>query len=450
MNTKKIFGIALISILSSTYFAFASKDKNLKYGQRDKEVTELQDFLIDKGFLKTPPSTFFGLLTLKAVKMYQTSIGVSSTGFVGILTREKINNEIATEVASSNEAEIKETTTTVITPPAPTEIIKGTKACQSGKVISKNEDCTKTCSDGEIIVENLTCRGKAQPSINNQVQSPQSTVRTNTSLQLSITLGQVNLTVNSAHLEWDTNLPSNSKVFVTQSGVTKIVESSSGYSTHHIADITSLTSGTQYLYTVEAISGNQSQKLTSSFNTPIYHAKRNISVYFSLDGITQNTNTTNDWCHLNLNENSLPDGGIPTYSADQSNWPLIPRPYFASLNFTSGILYNPSLDGLYLKSVKVRNTGTADLSKIELGATNLSAVSITNATAEFSTSQPLLLTSNVDFTFNPNLMAIGETLGLSIVEIKLGSNNSTDEINLMDTFPLESKGIRLAIKCQRQ
>jgi hypothetical protein len=36
-------------------------------------------------------------------------VGVSSTGFVGALTREKINKEIESEITSSNEAEIKET-----------------------------------------------------------------------------------------------------------------------------------------------------------------------------------------------------------------------------------------------------------------------------------------------------------------------------------------------------
>lgn len=156
MNATKFLGIALIFVLGSTSFAFASIDKNLKYGQRDSEVMELQEFLIDKGFLKTAPTSFFGLLTLKAVKSYQISAGVSSTGFVGALTREKINKEIEIEIASSNEAEIKETG--IVTNSVATETAKETKVCQSGKVIFKNEDCIKTCPDGETIIENLTCR----------------------------------------------------------------------------------------------------------------------------------------------------------------------------------------------------------------------------------------------------------------------------------------------------
>ncbi len=102
---KKIISFVTLLTLGATTVSYASIDKNLKYGQRDKEVTELQEFLIDKGILKTTPSNYFGLLTFKAVKAYQTSVGVSPTGFVGALTREKINKEIDTEIASSNEAE---------------------------------------------------------------------------------------------------------------------------------------------------------------------------------------------------------------------------------------------------------------------------------------------------------------------------------------------------------
>ncbi|MEN9551970.1 MAG: hypothetical protein RI935_347 [Candidatus Parcubacteria bacterium] len=106
---KKIISIVTLLTLGATTVSYASIDKNLKYGQRDKEVTELQEFLIDKGLLKTTPSTYFGLLTFKAVKAYQTSVGLPATGFVGALTREKINKEIDAVIASSNEAEKAET-----------------------------------------------------------------------------------------------------------------------------------------------------------------------------------------------------------------------------------------------------------------------------------------------------------------------------------------------------
>jgi len=109
---KKTISFALLLILGATSVSYASIDKNLKYGQRDKEVTELQEFLIDGGYLSGTPTTFFGLLTLKAVKTYQKSVSISPTGYVGALTRQKINDTIASDLASSTQAEIQETGTT--------------------------------------------------------------------------------------------------------------------------------------------------------------------------------------------------------------------------------------------------------------------------------------------------------------------------------------------------
>ncbi len=115
MKIIRIISIASLVTFTVTSTSFASIDKNLKYGQRDKEVSELQEFLIDRGFLNTSPSSFFGLLTLKAVKAYQTNVSISSTGYVGLLTRQKINNELAIDLASSTQAEIQETGTTTVT-----------------------------------------------------------------------------------------------------------------------------------------------------------------------------------------------------------------------------------------------------------------------------------------------------------------------------------------------
>lgn len=85
----------------------ASIDQNLKYGQTNTEVRELQDFLVDKGLL-TQSTGFFGLLTLKAVQKYQTSVNLPSTGYVGAMTRSSINGELSDAIASSTEAAIAE------------------------------------------------------------------------------------------------------------------------------------------------------------------------------------------------------------------------------------------------------------------------------------------------------------------------------------------------------
>lgn len=107
---KKIIILLALLIPSVT---LASIDTNLKYGQNSNEVSELQDFLVDKGFLKTNPTGFFGLLTFKAVKEYQTSVDVPSTGYVGILTRGKINTELESAIVSSAKAETEEVGTPI-------------------------------------------------------------------------------------------------------------------------------------------------------------------------------------------------------------------------------------------------------------------------------------------------------------------------------------------------
>jgi hypothetical protein len=65
---------------------------NLKLGSRGNEVVELQKVLIEAGLLKiSAPTGYFGPLTLKAVKDYQTSNGLKGDGFIGPLTREVLN-----------------------------------------------------------------------------------------------------------------------------------------------------------------------------------------------------------------------------------------------------------------------------------------------------------------------------------------------------------------------
>lgn len=66
---------------------------NLKQGDNNDSVAQLQGFLIGKGFLNTDATGYFGPLTLKAVQNYQSSQGIINTGFVGPLTRGAVNNE---------------------------------------------------------------------------------------------------------------------------------------------------------------------------------------------------------------------------------------------------------------------------------------------------------------------------------------------------------------------
>ncbi len=72
-----------------------SKDSNT-----NGEVSDLQYFLQDQGFLTAEPNGVFGPSTLKAVKYFQKKNGFITSGYVGPVTRAKIR-EISCRSASS-------------------------------------------------------------------------------------------------------------------------------------------------------------------------------------------------------------------------------------------------------------------------------------------------------------------------------------------------------------
>lgn len=105
---KKI--IIALALLFVPLIASASIDMNLYYGIHNKpEVQELQEFLIDKGFLTGQATGNFYSLTLKAVKTYQESVGIPKTGYVGTLTRKSINDTLTADLQDSNNEALQET-----------------------------------------------------------------------------------------------------------------------------------------------------------------------------------------------------------------------------------------------------------------------------------------------------------------------------------------------------
>lgn len=109
---KYIKFFILWAVLFLPVLSLASIDANLKYGARGQEVTELQEFLIDKGFLQSQATGNFYSLTQKAAIAYQTSEQLPATGYVGPLTRAKINAELDAENAVATQDETDETGTT--------------------------------------------------------------------------------------------------------------------------------------------------------------------------------------------------------------------------------------------------------------------------------------------------------------------------------------------------
>lgn len=61
------------------------------YGMASFDVLALQKYLVKNNFGSFVPTGFFGIKTFEAVKKFQSVYGIQQTGYVGILTRTKLN-----------------------------------------------------------------------------------------------------------------------------------------------------------------------------------------------------------------------------------------------------------------------------------------------------------------------------------------------------------------------
>ena len=68
-----------------------SINTNLGYGSTGEQVMQLQQFLISTGYLQGSATGNFYSLTQLAVKDFQFANSIPTTGYVGTLTRAKIN-----------------------------------------------------------------------------------------------------------------------------------------------------------------------------------------------------------------------------------------------------------------------------------------------------------------------------------------------------------------------
>lgn len=119
------------------------------------------------------------------------------------------------------------------------------------------------------LLESFTQDAQSVGTTQSSSQGTEPVATTPTTPALTISLGSKSTTADTAHIEWDTSIPSDSKIFVTlpPAGSPQVIPSASGTSTHHFVDLTGLAPSVRYNYTIEAVAGEQDQQLSGWFVT---------------------------------------------------------------------------------------------------------------------------------------------------------------------------------------
>lgn len=138
---------AFLAILAPSA-AFASFDKNLRYGSRGEAVVELQEFLADQDLYHGPITGRFYALTLSALKTFQITQGIKPiSGYFGPLTREKANAILDENILESDlEAGLEPIADT--TPAQPVTIIQPLIATTSPQNATTTTNGTPVVSYG--------------------------------------------------------------------------------------------------------------------------------------------------------------------------------------------------------------------------------------------------------------------------------------------------------------
>lgn len=199
---------------------------DMRYGMKDSQVngqvSDLQLFLQDKGYLSSDPTGYFGGLTRSAVMKFQVSKGITGNGLVGPLTRGKIKalscgyvvntqNTQPTSVATST-ASSTVTSVTLYDPflsassPVSQAVIGGSqfgiatfalKASQYGAVIKE----MKFSSNAQDAIDSVTVGGVTAPMVNGTA------VVTNLSVPIQASQTDIPVTVRFGGFKYATQQP---------------------------------------------------------------------------------------------------------------------------------------------------------------------------------------------------------------------------------------------------
>ncbi len=118
--------------LQSPLLSFRSLDATTR-----GDVSTIQKFLIGKNFLFGESTGFYGQNTVRAVKAYQQSVGMSPTGNVGPLTKSMIQKETCTK--------------------SPSQAVEPTPSLAKKEIITCSNMNYKTCPDGTLMPRDSSC-----------------------------------------------------------------------------------------------------------------------------------------------------------------------------------------------------------------------------------------------------------------------------------------------------
>lgn len=102
---KKIISIsAMVGFVLMPTFALASFDRNLTYGSKGEDVTELQEFLTDQGLYSGPITGNLYSLTVAGIKRFQKRESITPiSGYFGPKTRIRANSILLSQISNSED-----------------------------------------------------------------------------------------------------------------------------------------------------------------------------------------------------------------------------------------------------------------------------------------------------------------------------------------------------------
>ncbi len=198
------------------------------------------------------------------------SVVIGALALVGLASPTPEVSVVHTQVISSTTEQVA--SSTEIKTPKPVESNASNSIIDSLKKQVENltkkvvEQVTKPAETAVVTLPvnqpSTSVATSSQPTITTDTQpSTQTTGAVITSVTITATL-------TSATIEWSTDKPSDSKVFVAGGGIsTSVHQSESGISTHHLVHVTGLSGSTDYAYDIEAIANQQVTRKQGTFSS---------------------------------------------------------------------------------------------------------------------------------------------------------------------------------------